>query len=156
MATHSNVPAWRIPWTGEPGRLQPMRLHTRACARAHTHTHTPPDLQTPRKGLTCSKDCMPNLVLTGLSPKQFQLPQCMGPSEYVCCGSWRRLMFAIICGRHGIFQSNCHWMLMISAPAVFRQGWKEALQNVKISWRLTRAARVISLKCKFRSDHYLP
>ena len=22
MATHSNVPAWRIPGTGEPGRLQ--------------------------------------------------------------------------------------------------------------------------------------
>ena len=24
MATHSSVPAWRIPWTEEPGRLQPM------------------------------------------------------------------------------------------------------------------------------------
>ena len=22
MATHSSVPAWRIPWTEEPGRLQ--------------------------------------------------------------------------------------------------------------------------------------
>ena len=22
METHSNIPAWRIPWTGEPGRLQ--------------------------------------------------------------------------------------------------------------------------------------
>ena len=22
MATHSSIPAWRIPWTGEPGRLQ--------------------------------------------------------------------------------------------------------------------------------------
>ena len=26
MATHSNVPAWRIPWTEEPGRLQSMGL----------------------------------------------------------------------------------------------------------------------------------
>ena len=24
MATHSRIIAWRIPWTEEPGRLQPM------------------------------------------------------------------------------------------------------------------------------------
>ena len=24
MATHSSIPAWKIPWTGEPGRLQSM------------------------------------------------------------------------------------------------------------------------------------
>ena len=24
MATHSSIPAWRIPWTKEPGGLQPM------------------------------------------------------------------------------------------------------------------------------------
>ena len=24
VATHSSILAWRIPWTGEPGRLQPM------------------------------------------------------------------------------------------------------------------------------------
>ena len=24
MATHSSILAWRIPWTGEPGGLQPM------------------------------------------------------------------------------------------------------------------------------------
>ena len=24
MATHSSILAWRIPWTGEPGRLQFM------------------------------------------------------------------------------------------------------------------------------------
>ena len=24
MATHSNVLAWKIPWTGEPGRIQSM------------------------------------------------------------------------------------------------------------------------------------
>ena len=24
MATHSNILAWRIPWTEEPGRLQPI------------------------------------------------------------------------------------------------------------------------------------
>ena len=26
MATHSSTLAWRIPWTEEPGRLQPMGL----------------------------------------------------------------------------------------------------------------------------------
>ena len=26
MATHSNIFAWRIPWTEEPGRLQSMGL----------------------------------------------------------------------------------------------------------------------------------
>ena len=25
MATHSSIPAWRIPWTEEPGRLQAIR-----------------------------------------------------------------------------------------------------------------------------------
>ena len=27
MATHSNVLAWRIPWTGEPGGLRSMGSH---------------------------------------------------------------------------------------------------------------------------------
>ena len=26
MATHSSISAWRIPWTGRPGRLQYMAL----------------------------------------------------------------------------------------------------------------------------------
>ena len=26
MATHSSTLAWKIPWMGEPGRLQSMRL----------------------------------------------------------------------------------------------------------------------------------
>ena len=26
MATHSRILVWRIPWTEEPGRLQPMGL----------------------------------------------------------------------------------------------------------------------------------
>ena len=28
MATHSSIPAWRIPWTEEPGRLQPMEMQS--------------------------------------------------------------------------------------------------------------------------------
>ena len=26
MATHSSIPAWKIPWTEEPGRLQSKRV----------------------------------------------------------------------------------------------------------------------------------
>ena len=26
MATHSSIPAWRIPWTGEPGGLQSVGM----------------------------------------------------------------------------------------------------------------------------------
>ena len=28
MATHSSIPAWRIPWTEKPGRLQSMGSQT--------------------------------------------------------------------------------------------------------------------------------
>ena len=28
MATHSNILAWRIPWTEEPGRLQSIELQS--------------------------------------------------------------------------------------------------------------------------------
>ena len=27
-ATHPSIPAWEIPWTEEPGRLQPKELDT--------------------------------------------------------------------------------------------------------------------------------
>ena len=41
MATHSSIPAWRIPWTEEAGGLQSMGSqrvsHDRATKHAHTH-----------------------------------------------------------------------------------------------------------------------
>ena len=38
MATHSSVLAWRIPWTGEPGRLQSMgSLESDTTERLHFH-----------------------------------------------------------------------------------------------------------------------
>ena len=42
MATHSNILAWKIPWTEEPGWLQPTGSQRgRARTHAHgTHTHT--------------------------------------------------------------------------------------------------------------------
>ena len=44
MAIHSSILAWRIPWTGEPGRLQSMGLQRLKQVSMHTyiytHTHT--------------------------------------------------------------------------------------------------------------------
>ena len=44
MATHSKVLAWRIPWTGEPGRLQSMGSQSQTQLSIHT-THTPQKAQ---------------------------------------------------------------------------------------------------------------
>ena len=51
MATHSSIPAWRIPWTEEPGGLQSVGsqrvghnwAHTYVCIcihTAHVYLHT--------------------------------------------------------------------------------------------------------------------
>ena len=48
MATHSSIPAWRIPWTEEPGGPQSMGSKrvgqnwatAHACIHTHVHTHT--------------------------------------------------------------------------------------------------------------------
>ena len=46
MATHSSIPAWRIPWTEEPGGIQSMESqrvrHDRSdLARTHTNLSSP-------------------------------------------------------------------------------------------------------------------
>ena len=44
MATHSSIPAWRIPRTEEPGALQSMgsqrHRHDNVIEHAHTHRHS--------------------------------------------------------------------------------------------------------------------
>ena len=37
MATHSSILAWRIPWTEEPGGLQPIGLEKVRHNLAHTY-----------------------------------------------------------------------------------------------------------------------
>ena len=37
MATHSNIPAWKIPWTEDPGGLQSMGVK-KSWTRLSTHT----------------------------------------------------------------------------------------------------------------------
>ena len=38
MATHSSILAWRIPWTEEPGGLQPMGLQRTGSTAGTEHT----------------------------------------------------------------------------------------------------------------------
>ena len=41
MATHSSVPAWRIPWAEEPGGYSPGHLkESDMTERVHTHIYT--------------------------------------------------------------------------------------------------------------------
>ena len=44
MATHTSILAWRIPWTEEPGGLQPTRSQKSRTglnnSRTHTHIYT--------------------------------------------------------------------------------------------------------------------
>ena len=39
MVTHSSIPAWRIQWTEESGRLQPMGLQELDTTEQLTHTY---------------------------------------------------------------------------------------------------------------------
>ena len=39
MATHSNILAWRIPWTQEPSRLQSLKSRRVGMTEQLTHTH---------------------------------------------------------------------------------------------------------------------
>ena len=42
MATHSSILAWRIPWTEEPGRPQPVKSWTQLSDCSHANrTRTP-------------------------------------------------------------------------------------------------------------------
>ena len=38
MATDSSILAWRIPWTEEPGRIQPGSRKSQTRLSAHAHT----------------------------------------------------------------------------------------------------------------------
>ena len=40
MAAHSSIPAWRIPWTEEPGRLQVHRITKSQTRLSNSLTHT--------------------------------------------------------------------------------------------------------------------
>ena len=55
MATHSNILAWRIPWTEEPGGLQSMgsqRAGHNWATNTHIHTHTHTHTHTVRRNMS--------------------------------------------------------------------------------------------------------
>ena len=69
MKTHSNVLAWEIPWTEEPGRLQfmgPQRVSTTECAHTRVsfcfmRMHSAPCVQ----GQLCSDNNRPSVYAEG-------------------------------------------------------------------------------------------
>ena len=40
MTSHSSFPAWRIPWTEEPGEPQSMGSQSQTCLETNTFTFT--------------------------------------------------------------------------------------------------------------------
>ena len=60
MATHSNILAWRIPWTGEPGGLQSMGL-PRVRQDWTSNTFLPSVL--PRRWACCSSSFIQSICL---------------------------------------------------------------------------------------------
>ena len=50
MATHSSIPAWKIPWMEESGRLQSMDGPAKSRAQLSNFTHSlPEDSKSPMK-----------------------------------------------------------------------------------------------------------
>ncbi|CAI9162424.1 unnamed protein product [Rangifer tarandus platyrhynchus] len=62
MATHSSIFAWKIPWTEEPGGLQPMGLQSQTRLSTHT-TPPPPSTFIPDQTLGLCRDYFWNLIL---------------------------------------------------------------------------------------------
>ena len=61
MATHSNIFAWRIPWTGEPGGLQSVglqRVEHNGNDFAHVHFYYSPRLETGYPGFLPTSHCL--------------------------------------------------------------------------------------------------
>ena len=47
MATHSNILAWRVPWTEEPGGLQPMGVTKELDMTELLNSRVLPEFRTP-------------------------------------------------------------------------------------------------------------
>ena len=56
MATHSSILAWKIPWTGKPGRLESMSIELQSQTRLRGfHFHLPTDLKESNEGKNVQK-----------------------------------------------------------------------------------------------------
>ena len=92
MATHSNILAWKIPWTQEPGGLQYMGLQRARrdcmCARAHTHIHTLTQLQQGRKSNSVSLIEIPSHETHSLGAVCSLLTPCQAHSSCHAYAAW--------------------------------------------------------------------
>ena len=71
MATHSSTLAWRIPWTAEPGRLQPMGSQR----EGHDLATTQISVQFSSVAQSCPILCNPMNRSTPGLPVHHQLPE---------------------------------------------------------------------------------
>ena len=75
MATHSSIPAWKIPWTEEPGGLQSMESQRvgHDWVHAHTHTHTCPSSLVHTHTHTCPSSLVHTHIHTHTCPSSLEL-----------------------------------------------------------------------------------
>ena len=91
MATYSSILAWKIPWTKEPGRLQPWACKKSDMTepmhmRVHMHTHTYPRSQFQHAGFPdqVSNSCLLHWEhslrywTAGVAPSQVFMPPSLG------------------------------------------------------------------------------
>ena len=71
MATHSSIPAWRIPWTEEPGGLQSMGSQTVRLNGSNLHARTMYTTRLFSLRLIESMDTGLNLRYRGLTAKLY-------------------------------------------------------------------------------------
>ena len=67
MATYSNFTAWRISWTGEPGRLQSLESHRVGHSSSDLACVHPPDTSVGKES-TCNARDPSSILGSGRSP----------------------------------------------------------------------------------------
>ena len=110
MATHSSILAWRIPWTEEPGRLQPMGLQ-RVGLESESHSvvsdsFRPHGLYSPWNSLGQNTGVDSLSLLQGIFPTQglkpgllhcrqilYQLSHKGSPQKQKAISNWPFIMF---------------------------------------------------------------
>ena len=105
MATHSNILAWRIPWTEEPGGLQSMGLQR----IGHDSMHAFPSLE--RNLAKCSR-CMltKQPVFPGLWPSVLKTGQCQTNARHTRT-SWSPCRQMAVTSRPSLKTSSAGFLL---------------------------------------------
>ena len=93
MATHSSILAWRMPWTEEPGGLQPMEPQRVRHDWAHTHVHMHVNML---QWLTeCFKIFYSHLSAKCIGPLILwvTVTECISFTSVCCSTVWRNKIF---------------------------------------------------------------